>query len=117
MKTSFVRSRTVLVTPLVLLTVALIQDIVTYQFRLHVRSVALRVAITMVLNGAAFAAAAEWVSPWIKRILSHARTTSRRGIGELGPWLFYAVAYGALYFAFWIVEVRGPGALLVRFVR
>jgi hypothetical protein len=97
--------------------VALIQEIVTYQVRQRVRSVELRVAIILLLNGAAFAAAAEWVSPWIKHILSRARSTSRRGIGAVGPWLFYAVAYAALYFAFWIVEVRGPGALLVRFVR
>src|SRR5258705_3646376 len=100
------RSRTVLVTPLVLLTVALIQEILTYQVRQRVRIVALRVAIILLLNGVAFAAAAEWVSPWIKRILSRARATSRRGIGPVEPWLFYAVAYAGLYFAFWLVEVR-----------
>jgi hypothetical protein len=49
--------------------------------------------------------------------LTRARATSRRGIGAVGPWLFYAVAYVALFFAFWIVEVRGPGALLIRFIR
>ena len=117
MKTSLVRSRTVLVMPLVLLLVVLVQDIVTYQVRRHIRNVELRVAVILVLNGVAFAAAAELLSPWIKRLLSRAHTTSRRGIGSLGPWLFYAVAYGALYFAYWIVELRGPGALLIRVVR
>src|SRR5258708_19320469 len=98
------RSRTVLVTPLVLLTVVLIQDIGTYQVRQHVRGVALRVVVMMLLNGAAFAAAAEWVSPGIKRILTQARATSRRGVGGNGPWLFYAPAHPAPFFPFWIVE-------------
>jgi len=117
MKTSFLRSRTVLVTPLVLLTVVLLENIATYKLRQLVRSVEVRTAIIFVLNGAAFEAAADWVSPWMKRLFTSARTSSRRRIGALGPWLFYAVAYGALYFAYLVVEIHGPSGLLPRSLR
>jgi hypothetical protein len=117
MQKSLLRSRTVLVTPLVLLTVALLEDIVTFKVRQQVRSVGARAAIILVLNGAAFAAAAEWASPLLKRLFAGARSSTRRGLGSLGSWMFYACAYGALYAAYWTIERRGPGGLLFRSVR
>jgi hypothetical protein len=45
-------------------------------------------------------------------MISRARTSSRRFGGAVGPWIFYAAAYGALYYAYLVIEVRGPGALL-----
>jgi hypothetical protein len=117
MQKSLLRSRTLLVTPLVLLTVALLEDIVTYKMRQHVRSVGARAAIILVLNGAAFAAASEWASPFLKRLFASARSSTRRGLGSLGSWTFYACAYGALYVAYWIIERRGPGGLLLGSIR
>jgi hypothetical protein len=117
MKTSFLPSRAVLVTPLVLLTVVLLENVATYKIRQLVRSVEARTAIIFILNGAAFEAAADWVSPWMKRVFTSARTRSRRRAGALGAWLFYAVGYGALYFAYLIVEIHGPGGLLPRALR
>jgi hypothetical protein len=117
MKTSLLRSRAFLVTPLVLLTVVLLESVATYKLRQLVRNVEARTAIIFILNGAAFEAAADWVSPWMKRVFTSARTSSRRRAGALGPWLFYAVAYGALYFAYLILEIRGASGLLPRFLR
>ena len=117
MKTSRFATRAVLVTPLVLLTVVLVESIATYKIRQLVRSVEVRTAIIFILNGAAFEAAADWVSPWMKRLFASARTSTRRRAGALGPWLFYAVAYGALYFAYLIIEKNGAGGLLPRALR
>ncbi len=112
MAASFSRSRTVLILPLILLTVALLEDIATYKVRQHVAEPRVRVAIMIVLTGAVFAFVAGWLGPWIKRLLSTARQGSQRGAGVLGLWLFYACAYGALYYAYLIVDEHGPGALL-----
>jgi hypothetical protein len=105
-------SRAAFNVPLVLLTVALLEDLATYEVRRLVRSVEARTAIIVLLNGIMFTLAAEWLSPWIKSMLGRARTGSRRHAGATGPWIFYAAAYGALYYAYFIVERRGPGGLL-----
>ena len=104
-------TRTALILPLVLMTVALLEEIATFRVRLFVRDLHLRAAIVMALNGVAFAIAANWISPWLKRMLSSARTHSRRR-GTIVLWIFYLLAYGALYYAYFIAESRGPGGLL-----
>jgi hypothetical protein len=117
MKKSPSLSRAAFIVPLVLLTVALLEDLATYEIRRLVRNVEARAAIIVLLNGIMFTLAAELLSPWIKALLTRARTTSRRHAGTVGPWLFYAAAYGAIYYAYLAVEVRGPGALLARSMR
>jgi hypothetical protein len=107
-----VRTGTALTLPLVLLSVSLLEDIATYKVRQHVHDIRIRTAIMVVLYGAAFAAAATWLSPAIKRLLVAVRQSSRRGGGAFGQWVFYAAAYGALYWAYLIVERRGAGGLL-----
>jgi hypothetical protein len=106
------RSRTALIVPLVLLVVTLLQDVVMYKVRQHVRDVPTRAAIILVLNAFAFAIAAGWVGPWLKDLFARVRKGSHATAGKLGIWVFYAAAYGALYYAFLIVERSGPGGLL-----
>jgi hypothetical protein len=117
MASSLLRSRTVLLLPLVLLTVALLEELATYKVRQHVRDVHVRVAIIVALNGIAFAAAASWIAPPLRRMLSSARTGSRRVGALVGVWVFYAIAYGLLYYAFLVLEQRGPGGLLPLSIR
>src|SRR3954453_2036163 len=112
MATSFLRRRTLLVLPAVLLTVALIEDVAAFKIRQHVHNAYLRNVIVLVLYGAAFTVAADWISPWLRRLLLTARRDSRRAGGPIGLLLFYAVAYGALYYAYLVEDARGPGALL-----
>ena len=106
------RSRTFLIVPLVLLVVTLFQDIVTYKVRQHVVDLRSRAAIIVVLNAFAFGIAAGWVGPWLKELFARVRKSSRKTAGDVGIWVFYAAAYGALYYAFFIVERYGPGGLL-----
>lgn len=106
------RKRTVLVLPAVLLTVNLLEYVAAYKARQHVRDVHLRVAMSLVLIGVAFAASAEWISPWLARILTETRRGTHRHAGTVGLLLFYAVVYGALYYAYFLVDRRGPAALL-----
>ena len=106
------RSRTALIVPLVLLVVTLFEDVVTFKVRQHVRDVYSRAAIILLLNAFAFGIAAAWVGPWLKELFARVRKTSRSTGGSFGIWLFYAAAYGALYYAFVIVERFGPGGLL-----
>jgi hypothetical protein len=104
-------TRTALILPLVLLTVALLEEMATHRVRLLVSDLYVRAAIVMALNGVAFAIAASWISPWLKRMLSTARSRTRRA-GSIALFLFYGVAYGALYLAYVVVEAHGPGGLL-----
>jgi hypothetical protein len=110
--TSLLRSRTALIIPLVLLVVALFEDVVTYKVRQHIRDPQTRAAIILALTGIGFAFAAEWLGPWIKQLLATARKGTRWGAGTLGIWIFYAAAYGALYYAYLVIEKHGVGGLL-----
>ena len=105
-------SATALTLPLVLCTVSLLEDLATYKVRQHVHGLHLRVAVILALNGVAFAAAATWLSPFIKGLLTKMRAGTRKGAGTFGLWLFFACAYGAMYFAYMVVERRGSGGLL-----
>lgn len=106
------RSRTALIIPLVLLVVTLLEDIAMYKVRQHVQDVYLRAAIILVLTGVGFALAAGYVGPWLRDLFAQARKGSRWGGGKLGIWMFYAAAYGALYYAYLVLERRGPAGLL-----
>lgn len=106
------RGRTALIVPLVLLVVSLLEDVAMYKLRQHVSDLYVRTALILVLTGAGFALAANYIGPWIKALFTRARMGSRWGAGRLGIWLFYAIAYGALFYAYLIVERHGPAALL-----
>jgi hypothetical protein len=106
------RLSTLLTAPLVLLTVALAEDLIRYKLAQRVPNIYTRTALTLVLLGAAFAVASEWVSPLVRRIYVSARVTSKQGGGALGPVLFFAFAYGLLYWAYLTLERGGPSALL-----
>lgn len=106
------RSRTALIIPLVLLVVTLLEDIVMYKVRQHVRDVYWRAGIMLVLTGVGFAIAAGYVGPWLEELFTSARKGGRQLGGKLGIWLFYAVTYGTLYYAYLVMERRGPGGLL-----
>jgi hypothetical protein len=111
------RKRTILVLPAVLLAINLIEYIATYKARQHVRDVHLRVTLTLVLVGVAFAVGADWITPWLQRVLTKTRRDSHRHAGTMGLFLFYVTVYGALYYAYYVVERHGPAALLPRALR
>jgi hypothetical protein len=104
--------RDALILPGVLLTVALFEEIVTYKVRQRVHDVYLRTVIIVLFNGVAFTVAAELVGPWIAQFLATARRDSLKRGGKLGLVLFYSLAYGALYYAYFVDQVHGPGWLL-----
>jgi hypothetical protein len=105
-------SRTVWIVPIVLLVVVLLEEILTYKVRQHVRDIYVRTAVILVLNAFAFGFAAGWLSPRLRDVLKGLKKVTRRSAGAIGLWLFYALAYGALYYAFLIVERSGPAGLL-----
>jgi hypothetical protein len=106
------RKQDALILPAVLLTVSLFEDVATYKVRQVVHNVHVQTLIIFAFNGIAFAVAAEWVSPWIAGFLAHARRDSKRRGGTLGLFVFYVLAYGALYFAYFVDQKHGPGWLL-----
>jgi hypothetical protein len=109
--------RTFLILPAVLLTVSLVEDVLAYKVRQHVPDRYLRTAIFVALYGAGFAVAAQWVTPLLQRAFTTARHSSRREGGALGLWIFYGAAYGALYYAYLIVDSKGPAGLLPPWLR
>lgn len=106
------RSRTVWIVPIVLLVFVLLQEIVTYKVRQHVREVHERVALIVILNAFGFGFAAGWLTPKLRELLKSARTRSNRMAGGIGLAIFYGLAYGALFYAFLILEQRGAAGLL-----
>jgi len=105
------RSRTIWIVPLVLLVVTLLEDILTYKVRQHVRDIYARTAVILVLNAFVFGVAAGWLSPRLRSLLKSVRQGSRSA-GTIGLWTFYVLAYGALYDAFLIIERSGTAGLL-----
>jgi hypothetical protein len=112
MKKSAARRRDALILPGVLLTVALLEEIVTYKVRQRIHNTYLRTAIIVAFNGIAFTVAAELAGPWIRQFLATARRDSERRGGAIGLFLFYGLSYGALYYAYFVDQVHGPGWLL-----
>jgi hypothetical protein len=110
----FNRRRVALILPAVLLLVNLVETIASYKVRQHVRDVHLRAATALLLYGVAFVIAAEWVSPWLKQTLTKTRRDSIRHAGTVGLVVFYAAAYGGLYYAYLLCELHGPASLLPR---
>jgi hypothetical protein len=106
------RAGTMLTLPLVLLTVSLLENLVSYKLRQHVHDIHWRTALSIVLYGSAFAVASEWVSPGIKKLIVSVRKTSRESGGTAGTWLFFVVAYALVYWAYLVMERQGPAALL-----
>jgi len=107
------KTRTALIIPLVLLVVSLLEDIAMYKVRQHIREIHIRVAIIIVLTGVGFALAAGYVAPWLQSVFTSARKKGGKwGGGKIGIWLFYIGAYGLLYYAYFVIERSGPGALL-----
>jgi hypothetical protein len=111
------RSRTVWILPLVLLVVCLLEEVMTYKVRQRVRDIHLRVAIILVLNAFAFGVAAGWIGPRLRDLFTSARKGSNRTAGRIGVWAFYALGYGALYYAFLVLERSGPAGLLPSWLR
>jgi hypothetical protein len=104
--------RAALVLPAVLLTVNLVETLAAYEVHRRVRDVHLRVALAIVLYGAGFAVAADWLTPILKRAITETHRDTRRHGGAMGALVFYAVAYGGLYYAYWQLEMHGPAAFL-----
>lgn len=112
MTSSQFRGKTALIVPLVLLCVAILEDIVTYKVRQHVKDVYTRAFLILLLTGVGFALAAGYVGPWLKDFFTKARKTTKGGAGELGLLVFYGVLYSLVFYAYLIIERRGPGGLL-----
>jgi hypothetical protein len=106
------RATTMLTLPLVLLTVSLLENVVAYKLRQHVQSIYWRTALSLVLYGSALAIASNWLSPAIRDVFVGVRKASRQNAGPTGVWLFFAAAYGLLYWAYLVLERGGPAALL-----
>lgn len=111
------RSRTVWIVPMVLLVVALLEEVMTYKVRQHVQSVYMRAAVILLLNAFAFGIAAGWLTPMLRDLFARMRKGSKGTGGTFGVWLFYALGYGALYYAFLVVERSGPAGLLPAWLR
>jgi hypothetical protein len=101
-----------LLLPLVLLTIALIEQVASYKLKQHVRDIHLRAGLIMALDGAGFGVAAALIGPWIRTLLVSMRSHSHRSAGSAGPIVFYGLAYAAVYSAYLIVERQGPAGLL-----
>jgi hypothetical protein len=106
-----------LIIPLVLLVVALLEGLITYKVREHVHDVYWRAGIVMVLIGVGFSVAVGWVAPWLANALHRVRGQSHHEAGSLGLWVFYALTYGALFYAYVLVEQHGSAALLPHSMR
>lgn len=106
------RSRTVWIVPIVLLVFVLLQEVATYKVRNYVHEIHIRVAVILVLNAFGFGFAAGWLAPTLRNLLKGARARSTRVAGKIGLAVFYALAYGALYYGFLVLERGGAAGLL-----
>ena len=105
------RSRTTWILPLVLSVVALLENIVTYKVDHVVHGVRLRAAIVFALNGIGFGIGAGLVAPALGRVLGKLHRESSDA-GTVFTWIFYAMTYGLVFYAYLLMEKYGPGGLL-----
>ena len=97
--------------PLVLCVIALLESIVIYKVHQHVRDDRARAAITLVLNGIGFGIGAAFIAPWFAKVLRQLHRESSEA-GSLFTWIFLALCYGLVFYAYLVVERYGPGGLL-----
>src|SRR5687768_16527030 len=100
--------RSVLIAPLALLAVVLLEEVAAYKVRQRVHAVPARVFIILLLYGIGFAIAAGAITPWLRRVLTSARSQSRKTVGSVGPWIFFGMAYAGVFYAFWLIETLCP---------
>ncbi len=101
-----------LIAPLVILLVILVEEILVYELRAEVKSVPLRTAFIMLLYGPGIAWFAAVASPRLTKLLVKVRSRSRRSGGGLGIVLFFALTYGGMFFAYYLLETAGVAGLL-----
>lgn len=106
------RSRTALIMPMVLLAVVVVEEVAVYKLRQHLIDPHLRTAAVLLFFGVAFVFVTSVLGPRLARLLISARKGSKREAGAVGLWLFYAMGYGLLYYAFFVLETLGPAGLL-----
>jgi hypothetical protein len=106
------RKRAALILPAVFLTVSLLEEVATYKVRQIVHDIHVRALIIVAFNGFAFTVAASWITPAIVQFFNQARRDSERRGGTLGLAIFFALAYGSLYYAYLVDERHGPSWLL-----
>src|SRR5437016_614383 len=93
------RSKSTWIVPLVLCVIALLEDIVTFKVREHVRDPSVRAAIILALNGIGFGAGAAFIAPWLAGVI---RRLDREST-QAGAWFtlaFYALAYGLVFYMY-----------------
>lgn len=101
----------VLILPLVILLIVLVEELAEYQMREHLANPYVRTATMMILYGVGFSLAAAKLGPGLKKVLVRLRSGHRKRAGRLGVWLFFALAYGLLFYAYLVLETEGPSAL------
>lgn len=101
----------VLILPLVILLIVLLEELAEYQMRRHIADPYVRTATTMLLYGIGFSLVAANLGPGLKKILVRVRSGHRKRAGRLGVWLFFALAYGLLFYAYFLLETKGPATL------
>jgi len=110
------RSRTAFIVPLVLCVVAILQDVMLYKMRQHVRNVYERAAFVLLLNGVLFGIAAAFIAPRMQKFLMTLGKESKRA-GTIGLWIFYVGAYGLLLYIYIVIEKYSIAALLPKSLR
>jgi uncharacterized membrane protein len=110
------RRQTTLIIPLVLCVVAILQDIAMYKMRQHIHNVYQRAGLVLLLNGVLFGIAAAFVAPRLRKLFERLGKESR-SVGELGLWIFYAAAYGLLFYVYLVIEKYGIATLLPKSMR
>jgi hypothetical protein len=103
---------TVLVPPLCLLTLVALEEVVADKLRREVAGPIAITAILVFLYAVGFVVTSDIVIPRLRRLIISMGRTSRRQAGWLGLWVFYAAAYLALFYVFFVIETRGGLALL-----
>lgn len=101
----------ILIVPLLILTFILFEEFAAYELRQHVASPWLRTFAIMALYGPGIALFTTITSPRLKSLLVNVRSRSRRSGGGFGVVVFLTLVYGLLYWAYFILETRGPSGL------
>ena len=109
--TSWYRSRSFWIVPLVLCVIALLENIVTFKVHEHVHDPRARAAITLALNGIGFGIGAGFIAPALARFLRQLDRESSQA-GTVFTIAFYALVYGLVFYAYLVVELHGAGGLL-----
>lgn len=104
------KQRGMIILPICLLLFNVIEEFVVYFLPKFVKNLYTRTALLIILFAIGFTLIGDFLVPWISGLFEHGHRKSQRQGGMTGVVVFYATAFAAVYFVYYVIYCK-PGGI------